>query len=257
MMENFLDKILVEKRLEVAQMELETPRKVRQVKGFVQRLREQPDTLQVIGEVKRASPSLGAINMDVDILEQASAYAAAGVSAISVLTDPVFFKGSIDDLRLVAQAVDVPVLNKDFIIDKRQIVRAVNSGATIVLLIVSCLSESDLKDLYDYAISLGLEVLVEVHNAQELAVAHRINAQLIGVNNRNLKTFEVSLQNSLDLVSLQEKGRYYISESGIKSPVEAQIVAPDFRAVLVGEALMKDGDPKAAARALQVTRHVD
>ncbi|MFZ2409433.1 MAG: indole-3-glycerol phosphate synthase TrpC, partial [Lactococcus raffinolactis] len=149
------------------------------------------------------------------------------------------------------------VLNKDFIIDKKQIARAVNSGATIVLLIVACLTEKDLQDLYDYAISLGLEVLVEVHNVEELAVAHRINAELIGVNNRNLKTFEVSLQNSLDLVALQESGRFYISESGIKSPVEAEIVAHDFRAVLVGEALMKDGNPKAAAKGLQVKRHVD
>ncbi|CCK19888.1 indole-3-glycerol phosphate synthase TrpC [Pseudolactococcus laudensis] len=256
-MENFLEKILAEKQIEVAEMVMERPGKVRQVKGFIERLRDNSETLQVIGEVKRASPSLGAINMTVDVLEQATSYAAAGVSAISVLTDPVFFKGSIDDLRLVAQNVDVPVLNKDFIIDKKQIARAVNSGATIVLLIVACLTEKDLQDLYDYAISLGLEVLVEVHNAEELAVAHRINAELIGVNNRNLKTFEVSLQNSLDLVALQEPGRFYISESGIKSPVEAEIVAHYFRAVLVGEALMKDGNPKAAAKGLQVKRHVD
>ena len=256
-MENFLEKILAEKQIEVAEMVMERPGKVRQVKGFIERLRDNSETLQVIGEVKRASPSLGAINMTVDVLEQATSYAAAGVSAISVLTDPVFFKGSIDDLRLVAQNVDVPVLNKDFIIDKKQIARAVNSGATIVLLIVACLTEKDLQDLYDYAISLGLEVLVEVHNAEELAVAHRINAELIGVNNRNLKTFEVSLQNSLDLVALQEPGRFYISESGIKSPVEAEIVAHDFRAVLVGEALMKYGNPKAAAKGLQVKRHVD
>ncbi|MGO2297111.1 indole-3-glycerol phosphate synthase TrpC [Pseudolactococcus laudensis] len=256
-MENFLEKILAEKQIEVAEMVMERPGKVRQVKGFIERLRDNSETLQVIGEVKRASPSLGAINMTVDVLEQATSYAAAGVSAISVLTDPVFFKGSIDDLRLVAQNVDVPVLNKDFIIDKKQIARAVNSGATIVLLIVACLTEKDLQDLYDYAISLGLEVLVEVHNAEELAVAHRINAELIGVNNRNLKTFEVSLQNSLDLVALQEPGRFYISESGIKSPVEAEIVAHYLRAVLVGEALMKDGNPKAAAKGLQVKRHVD
>ncbi|MGO2940386.1 MAG: indole-3-glycerol phosphate synthase TrpC [Pseudolactococcus laudensis] len=256
-MENFLEKILAEKEIEVAEMAMERPGKVRKVKGFIERLRDNPEILQVIGEVKRASPSLGAINMTVDVLDQATSYAAAGVSAISVLTDPVFFKGSIDDLRLVAQNVDLPVLNKDFIIDKKQIARAVDSGATIVLLIVACLSEKDLQDLYDYAISLGLEVLVEVHNAEELAVAHRINAELIGVNNRNLKTFEVSLQNSLDLVALQEPGRFYISESGIKSPVEAEIVAHDFRAVLVGEALMKYGNPKAAAKGLQVKRHVD
>ncbi|MDD3016379.1 MAG: indole-3-glycerol phosphate synthase TrpC, partial [Lactococcus chungangensis] len=219
-MENFLEKILAEKVLEVAQMPLEIPGQVRKVKGFVERLRENPQQLQVIGEVKRASPSLGAINLDVDVLAQAKSYETAGVSAISVLTDPVFFKGAIDDLRLVAKNVDVPVLNKDFIIDKKQITRAVNSGATIVLLIVACLAEKDLQDLYDYATSLGLEVLVEVHNAEELAIAHRINAELIGVNNRNLKTFEVDIQNSLDLVPLQEKERFYISESGIKSPVE-------------------------------------
>lgn len=195
--------------------------------------------------------------MTVDVLSQAKSYETAGVSAISVLTDPVFFKGSIDDLRLVADNVSIPVLNKDFIIDKKQIVRAVNSGATIVLLIVACLSESDLKKLYQFAVSLGLEVLVEVHNAPELEVAHRIGAELIGVNNRNLKTFEVSLQNSLDLVSLQQADRFYISESGIKSHLEAEQVAADFRAVLVGEALMKDGNPTDAAKQLQVKRHVD
>ena len=256
-MENFLDKILAEKRREVDMMVMETPRPVRQTKGFVQRLREDEAYLQVIGEVKRASPSLGAINMTVDVLAQAKSYETAGVSAISVLTDPVFFKGSIDDLRLVADNVSIPVLNKDFIIDKKQIVRAVNSGATIVLLIVACLSESDLQKLYQFAVSLGLEVLVEVHNAPELEVAHRIGAELIGVNNRNLKTFEVSLQNSLDLVSLQQADRFYISESGIKSHLEAEQVAADFRAVLVGEALMKDGNPTAAAKQLQVKRHVD
>ncbi|CEN28109.1 MAG: indole-3-glycerol phosphate synthase TrpC [Lactococcus sp.] len=256
-MENFLDKILAEKRREVDRMVMETPRPVRQTKGFVQRLREDEAYLQVIGEVKRASPSLGVINMTVDVLSQAKSYETAGVSAISVLTDPVFFKGSIDDLRLVADNVSIPVLNKDFIIDKKQIVRAVNSGATIVLLIVACLSESDLKKLYQFAVSLGLEVLVEVHNAPELEVAHRIGAELIGVNNRNLKTFEVSLQNSLDLVSLQQADRFYISESGIKSHLEAEQVAADFRAVLVGEALMKDGNPTDAAKQLQVKRHVD
>ena len=256
-MENFLDKILAEKRREVDMMVMEIPRPVRQTKRFVQRLREDEAYLQVIGEVKRASPSLGAINMTVDVLAQAKSYETAGVSAISVLTDPVFFKGSIDDLRLVADNVLIPVLNKDFIIDKKQIVRAVNSGATIVLLIVACLSESDLQKLYEFAVSLGLEVLVEVHNAPELEVAHRIGAELIGVNNRNLKTFEVSLQNSLDLVSLQQADRFYISESGIKSHLEAEQVAADFRAVLVGEALMKDGNPTAAAKQLQVKRHVD
>ncbi|GFH39712.1 indole-3-glycerol phosphate synthase TrpC [Pseudolactococcus insecticola] len=256
-MADFLEKILAEKALEVAQMPDETPGKVRQVKGFVTRLKENPDQLQVIGEVKRASPSLGAINLDVDVLEQAKSYEKAGVSAISVLTDPVFFKGNIDDLRLVAKNVDIPVLNKDFIIDKKQIARAVNSGATIVLLIVAALSESDLKELYDYAASLGLEVLVEVHNAEELAIAHSINAELIGVNNRNLKTFEVDIQNSLELVPLQKNDRFYISESGIKSAVEADQVANDFRAVLVGEALMKDGNPIVAAKNLQVARHVD
>ena len=256
-MENFLEKILIEKQDEVNQMLLETPKAVRQTKGLVQRLRENPSHLQVIGEVKRASPSLGAINMTVDVLAQAKSYEAAGVSAISVLTDPVFFKGSIDDLRLVAKHVDVPVLNKDFIIDKKQIIRAVNSGATIVLLIVACLSEENLQELYDYAVSLGLEVLVEVHNAAELEVAHRINAELIGVNNRNLKSFEVDIQNSLDLIALQDPTRFYISESGIKSPIEAASVAHDFRAVLVGEALMRDGDPQKAAKDLQVNRHVD
>ncbi|MBS7577420.1 MULTISPECIES: indole-3-glycerol phosphate synthase TrpC [unclassified Enterococcus] len=254
---NFLEQILSEKAKEVAEMPLEMPGKVRKTTGFVRRLQEHPEYLQVIGEVKRASPSLGAINMAVDVLQQAKSYEIAGVSAISVLTDPVFFKGNIEDLKLVAKNVDLPVLNKDFIIDKKQINRAVNAGATIILLIVAALEPEQLRELFNYATACGLEVLVEVHNQAELAIAHEIKANLIGINNRNLKTFEVSLQTSLDLVPNQLADCFYISESGIKSATEAALVAKHYRAVLVGEALMKDGNPKKAAKALQVLRDVD
>lgn len=254
---DFLEKILTEKAIEVAKMPQEKPKNIRKTKSFVERLKDNPNQLQVIGEVKRASPSLGNINMDVDVLAQAKSYENAGVSAISVLTDPVFFKGNIEDLKLVASHVDVPVLNKDFIIDKKQIDRAVNAGATIILLIVAALEKAQLQKLFDYANYLGLEVLVEVHNEAELDIAHKIGAELIGVNNRNLKTFEVSIKTSLELTKFQKDNCYYISESGIKSAFEAKIVAPSYRAVLVGEALMKNGNPTFAAKELQVNRHVD
>ncbi|SKA01298.1 indole-3-glycerol phosphate synthase [Pilibacter termitis] len=254
---DFLEKILLEKEKEVAKMPLEKVGKVRKTTSFIERLRKNEQNLQIIAEVKRASPSLGAINMEVDVLNQAKQYEQANVSAISVLTDPVFFKGNIEDLRLVAKNVELPVLNKDFIIDEKQVNRAVNAGATMILLIVAALSKERLQVLYEYATSIGLEVLVEVHNEEELAVAHSIGGNLIGVNNRNLKTFEVSIETSLHLAKLQKSGVFYISESGIKSAVEAKKVAENYRAVLVGEALMKEKDAKTAASRLQVRRNVD
>jgi indole-3-glycerol phosphate synthase len=254
---DFLERIIKEKQLEVDNMPAELAGSVRRTRSFIRRLKDNPQQLQIIGELKRASPSLGAINLDVDILAQAKAYEIAGVSAISVLTDPVFFKGKIDDLRLVAENVDLPVLNKDFIIDVKQIDRAVNAGATMILLIVAALSQDKLQLLYDYATRIGLEVLVEVHDKDELEIAHQLGAPLIGINNRDLKSFEVDIATSVTLAAAQEENRFYLSESGIKSAVDAKRVAPFYRGVLVGEALMKHQNPQQAVKALQVARHVD
>lgn len=250
----FLEKILQQKRIEIANMEDETPKTLRKTYSFAQYLRENSGQIQIIGEVKRASPSLGEINMGVDVVKQAKVYEEAGVAAISVLTDEVFFKGNIEDLRAVAKEVKIPVLNKDFILDKKQINRAINAGATMILLIVAALSESELKELYDYAKSLGLEILVEVHNLEELRIAEGINAEIIGVNNRNLKTFEVSLSNSVYLANNFATDAIYISESGIKTSADVELISIEFDGILVGETLMKAENPAEKVAELKVMK---
>ncbi|MCL2845354.1 MAG: indole-3-glycerol phosphate synthase TrpC [Chitinivibrionia bacterium] len=250
----FLDNILQQKRLEIRKMEDELPKKIRKTYSFAQYLRENNDKIQVIAELKRASPSLGDINIGVDVVAQAKSYEKSGAAAISVLTDDVFFKGNIDDLREVAAAVKIPVLNKDFILDKKQINRAINAGATMILLIVAALDEKDLKSLYDYAKSLGLEILVEVHDLAELRIAQKLNVEIIGVNNRNLKTFVVGLENSIDLAKEFNENALYISESGIKTADDVKRLSKDFNGVLVGETLMKAGDIASKIEELRVSR---
>jgi len=188
------------------------------------------------------------------VIEQAKAYEQAGATAISVLTDDVFFKGSIEDLRQVTSEVTIPVLCKDFIIDEKQLIRARNAGATIILLIVSALSKQKLTELYKKATALGLEVLVEVHDKEELRVAEALSAQLIGVNNRNLKTFDVSIGVSQILGEKKKTDAIYISESGFSTSEQVVLVKENYQAVLVGEGLMRESDPKAKVKALQVLR---
>ena len=255
----FLETILVEKRLEIAKMPEEQVGKVRQTYNFYDYLKEHSDQLQVIAEVKKASPSLGDINLEVDIVDQAKNYEQAGAAMISVLTDPVFFKGNIEYLREISENVQIPTLNKDFIIDKKQINRAVNAGATVILLIVAVFENQypKLQNLYNYALSLGLEVLIETHNKEELEIAHQLGAKIIGVNNRNLKTFEVSLQNSVDLTPYFKEDNIYISESGIFSANEAQKVSDAFNGILVGTALMQSENLEKSLKDLKVKRKMN
>lgn len=252
----FLETILAQKACEVAEMASEKAGKVRESYKIYDFLRNHTNQLQVIAECKKASPSLGDINTEVDLVAQAKSYEKAGASMISVLTDPVFFKGDIEYLREISNAVSIPTLNKDFVIDKKQIDRAVNAGATVILLIVACFENDDEKlyELYDYAILLGLEVLVETHNKPELDRAHALGAKIIGVNNRNLKTFEVSLQNSLDLVPFFKPENVYISESGIFGASEAELVADGFNGILVGTALMQAESVLSALTEMKVKR---
>ena len=191
MSQEFLPKILKEKAREVAAMKEEELQPLRETYRLYDYLKSHPEKLQVIAEVKKASPSLGNIHVDVDIVAQAKTYEENGAVMISVLTDEVFFKGSIEYLREISSQVRIPTLNKDFIVDEKQIIRARNAGATVILLIVAALPEDRLKELYEFATHLGLEVLVETHNLTELEVAHRIGAQIIGVNNRNLVTLRL------------------------------------------------------------------
>lgn len=200
----------------------------------------------VISEIKRASPSKGDIQMEVDIVAQAKKYEEAGAAAISVLTDELYFKGSIDDLREVAKVVSIPVLCKDFIVSEIQVDRAQHAGATIILLIVAALEKQQLKRLNDYALSKGLEVLVEVHDEQELQVALELDAKLIGVNNRDLKTFDVSIERTAQLAKSFpfDGGRVLISESGMHTKEDAKFAyANGASGILVGEALMRSENP--------------
>lgn len=212
------------------------------------------NTLQVISEVKRASPSKGDIAIDVDPIEQAKLYEHAGAACISVLTEPHFFKGSYEDLNAVATNVAIPVLCKDFIIDEVQIDYAKAAGASVILLIVAALDDEKLSTLHTYATAQGLEVLVEVHTEEELMRALQIDAKIIGVNNRNLKTFIVDLAHTKAIGELiQPYDVAFISESGIQSSEDAKLVASyNANAILVGETLMKSANVIDDLKSLQV-----
>ncbi|HHF7033176.1 indole-3-glycerol phosphate synthase TrpC [Streptococcus mutans] len=239
MTKEFLPTILKQKQEELAGLIMEEVKPLRLTYRLFDFLKEHQDQLQIVAEVKKASPSMGDINLDVDIVKQAQMYEAAGAAMISVLTDQAFFKGNIDFLAEISGGVSIPTLAKDFIIDEKQIVRSRNAGATVILLIVAALPEKRLKELYDFAAGLGLEVLVETHNLSELEIAHRIGAQIIGVNNRNLVTFEVDINTSLELSTHFRDDKVYISESGIFTGQDSKLVAPYFNAILVGTALMQ------------------
>ena len=199
--------------------------------------------LEVIAEMKRASPSKGAINMKADPVIQAKAYERAGAAAVSVLTDSVFFKGSFADLKAVCNAVSVPVLCKDFILDEIQIMYARQCGASAVLLIAAALPPARLASLYRFAEGQGLEVLVEIHDEEELE-RMEITPALIGVNNRNLKTFETDLTVTERLSPLLiSAGQLFISESGIRGGEDAaRVYRAGASGVLAGESLMRAGD---------------
>jgi indole-3-glycerol phosphate synthase len=195
--------------------------------------------LALIAEVKRRSPSRGAIAPTLDAAARARAYQAAGADAVSVLTEPTRFGGSLDDLNIVARAVTVPVLRKDFIIDSFQIWEAAHSGAAAVLLIVAALSDDELCGLLDECGACGLDALVEVHDETELGRALAAGARLVGINNRDLRTLAVDLGVTERLAAGLNEGVLVVSESGIVTGADARRVATaGVRALLVGEALV-------------------
>ncbi len=205
----------------------------------------------VIAEVKRRSPSKGDLAEIADPAALARAYAAGGAAAISVLTEERRFGGSLADLRAVRAAVDVPVLRKDFVVEPYQVLEARAAGADLVLLIVAALDDDTLRRLHDQARELGLAVLVEVHDEDETARAVELGAELVGVNARNLKTLEIDQGAFGRLAPLVPEDRVKVAESGIFGPADVERhVAAGARAVLVGEALVKDGDPEGAVRAM-------
>jgi len=205
----------------------------------------------VIAEVKRRSPSKGDLAAIPDPAELAARYAAGGAAAISVLTEERRFGGSLDDLRAVRAAVDVPLLRKDFIVEPYQVLEARVAGADLVLLIVAALDDDTLRRLHDQARELEMAVLVEVHDETETRRAVELGAELVGVNARNLKTLEIDQDVFGRLAPLVPDDRVKVAESGIFGPVDVKRhVAEGADAVLVGEALVKDGDPEGAVRAM-------
>lgn len=203
--------------------------------------------LSVIAEVKRRSPSKGALADIADPASLASAYAAGGAAAISVLTEERRFGGSLDDLAAVRQAVATPLLRKDFLVTDYMVWEARAAGADLVLLIVAALSDPDLARLHALALDLGLTPLVEVHTAEEARRAVELGAQLIGVNNRNLHNLRVDLAQFEALAGLIPEDRVRVAESGIASAADvARLAAAGADAVLVGEALVTHGDPEAS-----------
>ena len=210
----------------------------------------------LIAEVKKASPSAGVICPNFDPVRIAQEYEAAGASCLSVLTDEKYFQGSLDYLRQIRAAVQLPLLRKDFIIDERQLLEAIEWGADAILLIVAILDDERLKKFHNLATEAGLAVLVEVHDAAELTRAMALGAELIGVNNRNLKTFKVDLATTESLAEkLRQSGelgtKLLVAESGIHTRADVvRLKSAGAAAILVGESLVKQGNIGAKVREL-------
>ena len=264
---NILETIVEQKRREVAQVpaRLIAAGDLRDAllerderRDFLAALRTpRAGDVALIAEVKKASPSAGVICPDFDPVRIAREYAAAGASCLSVLTDEKFFQGSLDYLRQIRAAVKLPLLRKDFIIDERQILEAIEWGADAILLIVAILDDAQLKRFHTLAVQAGLAALVEVHDEAELDRATAIGANLIGVNNRNLKTFKVDLATTerlaarLDAVQGSTQDPLLVAESGIHTRADVERLRQGgASAILVGESLMRSGDIGRHARAL-------
>jgi len=256
---NFLEEILEYKKAEVEQQkisgmtqaELENEIKnLPSVNSFLSKLgkNNKKNRLSLIAEVKKASPSKGLIRQDFDPVSIALEYQNSNATAISVLTDEKFFQGSINYLKQVRKSVKLPLLRKDFVIDPYQIYQTRAMGADIILLIVSTLDFSILKDFYNLSKSVGLEVLMEVHDHAEMELALETGAQIIGINNRNLSTFEISLSTTINIIKdFQPYNRYIISESGICSNSDVtKLKNAGVSGILVGESLMRQKDIEKA-----------
>jgi indole-3-glycerol phosphate synthase len=255
-----LDRILATKRDEVTMLHRPAVRDLLRktaldappTRDFAAALRPGDGMLAVIAELKRRSPSKGELSPDLDPAITAKAYASGGAAALSVLTDQHWFGGTIDDLRAARTAVEVPVLRKDFVIDEVQVYETRAVGADAMLLIVAAISDDALLgDLHALGAALGLTVLVETHDDGELERAKRLGARVVGINNRNLATFEEDLSLGERLSAAVPAGVITVAESAIRSPDDARrMAAAGFDAVLVGEALVRAPDPAAAVRAM-------
>jgi indole-3-glycerol phosphate synthase len=214
--------------------------------------------LRIIAECKRRSPSRGVLRPDYDPVAIALGYEKAGAAAISVLTEPTFFDGALDHLHAVRSAVSIPVLRKDFVISEYQLLEARAARADAVLLIVAALDPPALAALHARALALGLDVLVEVHSADELTVAIDAGAQIVGVNNRNLRTLEIDVTASETLAAKMPRGMVTVSESGLKAAADlVRLRQLGYKAFLIGERFMTAGDPGQALRELLAAAEPD
>jgi len=222
-------------------------------RGFIRHLEtDDTDRIHIIAEIKRASPSKGVIRENLDPADFASAYQKGGASAISVLTEDHFFKGSVDDLIAVRQAAALPVLRKDFILSSYQIYESAIIGADAILLIVRMLSKTQLKDFLDLSNELSLDALVEIHSAEDIHTMADTSARLIGINNRNLQSFDTDVENAMKLVACLQPGQIPVAASAIRGrdDIEKNRKA-GIRHFLIGESIVRSDDPAAFIRSLK------
>lgn len=250
---NILEEIAEKTRERIRKEKRQFP--LDQLKTLAEKAPQQPSFLEAlkkpgmsyICEVKKASPSKGLIAPEFPYLEIAKEYEAAGASAISCLTEPFYFMGSDTYLREITEIVDIPVLRKDFTVDKYMIYQAKAFGAAAVLLICAILNDQELLEYRELAETLGMDALVEAHDENEVARALKTGAKIVGVNNRDLKTFKVDMNNSIRLRNLAPDNVVFVSESGIKNAGDIAILERNrVGAVLIGETLMRSPDKKAA-----------
>jgi indole-3-glycerol phosphate synthase len=247
---NILDQIIASKRKEVAlKKSVVSIEQLESAELFNKKTNSLSKSISnspfgIIAEHKRRSPSKATINTSFSVEEVVKGYENAGASGISILTDTQYFGGSLEDLLLARASVQIPLLRKEFIVDEYQLLEAKAFGADAILLIAAVLSKQEIKQLSEFAQSLALEVLLEVHNLEELEKSIMPSLDLIGVNNRNLKTFEVSLQSSIDLSNHIPNDFVKISESGITITADVKLLrSHDFQGFLIGENFMKTDNP--------------
>ena len=251
---NILDEIVAHKRQEVAEKKELFPTKLLEQSLFfggrpvsLKKYLQREDKVGIIAEIKRRSPSKGAINQHVSVERTSIGYMQAGASGLSILTDKKYFGGKNEDLQTARKYNFCPILRKDFIVEEYQIVEAKSIGTDVILLIAACLSAEELKQLSAFAHSLDLEVLLEVHNEEELKKSVDAAPDMIGVNNRDLQTFDTTVQTSIDLAAKIPGDVVKVSESGISDPkVVAELMGHGYEGFLIGEYFMKHGQPSKA-----------
>lgn len=261
MLHNFLTQIVNQKRARVEQLKKAAPLAEDEVlkalsparllaRSFLHAL-DRPDRLNIIAEIKRASPSKGTLRESMDVIQVGLDYESFGAAAISVLTEEDFFLGSLDDLKQVSENVSLPILRKDFVVDPYQVYEAALGGASAILLIVALLDVGMLRELLAMVDRLGMNALVEVHSDEELETALQCGAKIVGINNRDLKTFGVDLQTSLQLAPLVPDSTILVSESGITTTDDIHLLQDaGVDAFLIGELFMRSAHPGRTLREL-------